>query len=226
MAFGHAYPWQIAARVMQVPLACRLRRRFDPVRLREDVMRALEARGPSQKTFAGDFTKTEAFHSTPYLEKVVDEFECEKQSVRLMELAPGEEIFWNRDHELDRDVVRVQIPVITNRGVLMQICHEDCRWLPGELWFGDFAFPHRLRNTSRETRIHIVLDLVPNAFVRGLFPSQFELARAERERARKLCGSLYALYNAPNCLQSMLHARLDQLYDARPMSGRNGTPHA
>jgi hypothetical protein len=222
MGFGHAYPWQIAARVMQVPLACRLRRRFDPVRLREDVMRALEAH---DATHAADFTKTQTFRNTPYLEKVVDEFECEKQRVRIMALAPGGDITWQREPELDRDLVRVHIPVITNRGVLLQICDQDCRWLPGELWFGDFAFPHRLRNTSREARIHIVLDLVSNPFVRGLFPSQFEAARADRERARKLCGALFALYQAPTRLQSMFHARLDQLSDPQSL-GHDRTPQA
>jgi hypothetical protein len=235
--------------MLQVPLTCRLRRRFDPVRLRDDVMRAFAAHeatkhhkshqgggGPSAGlnrangpideigAFAGDFTKTAAFRSTPYLEQLVDELDCEKQRVRIMELAPGADSVWQRDHELDRDVVRVHIPVITNRGVLMQICHEDCRWQAGELWFGDFAFPHRLRNTSRETRIHIVIDLVSNAFVRGLFPSQFEAARADRERARKLCGRLYAVYNAPTRVQSLLQERLAQFKDA-PLSGRGSAPH-
>jgi hypothetical protein len=225
MAFGHAYPWQVASRMLQVPLTCRLRRRFDPVRLRDDVMRALAAHEASEfGAFAGDFTKTAAFRSSPYIEQLVDELHCEKQRVRIMALAPGADSRWQCDHELDRDVVRVHIPVITNRGVLMQICHEDCRWQPGELWFGDFAFPHRLRNTSRETRIHIVIDLVSNAFVRGLFPRQFEAARADRERARKLCGRLYAVYNAPSRMQSLLHERLAQ-FKAAPLSGRDSAPH-
>jgi hypothetical protein len=222
--------------MLQVPLTCRLRRRFDPVRLRDDVLRALAARdanahvksytdqAPENDAFAADFTKTAAFRSTPYLQKLVDELDCEKQRVRIMELAPGADGFWQRDHELDRNLVRLHIPVVTNRGVLMQICHEDCRWQPGELWFGDFAFPHRRCNTSRETRIHIVLDLVSNAFVRGLFPSQFEAARADRERARKLCGTLYAFYTAPTRLQSLLQQRVADFSDA-PLSGRDRAPH-
>jgi hypothetical protein len=236
MSFGHSYPWQIAGRVLHVPLTCRLRRSFDAQRLRDDVQRALAAHSPTQNHrsnhsggwagvglmtangepehiggYTGDFSKTRALRSTPYLEQLVDELECEKQRVRIMQLAPGADIFWHRDHELDRDVVRVHIPVVTNRGVLMQLCHEDCRWQPGELWFGDFAFPHRLRNTSRETRIHIVLDLVANAFVRALFPSDFEPARGQRERARKICGGLYAAYNAPTRVQSIVRDRLAQL---------------
>jgi hypothetical protein len=220
----------------QVPLTCRLRKLFDPARLRDDVERALAAYSPTQNHqsyhdggwagvglmtasgrpeeiggFAGDFSKTKAFQSTPYLERLVDELDCEKQRVRIMQLAPSSDIFWHRDHELDRDVVRVHIPVVTNRGVLMQLCHEDCRWQPGELWFGDFAFPHRLRNTSRETRIHIVIDLVCNDFVRGLFPSRFEAARTGRERARRICGGLYAAYNAPTRAQSVARDWIDQL---------------
>jgi hypothetical protein len=216
------------------------------VRLRDDVMRAFAAHEATKSyasgsrsgaglsganaqadaigAFAADFSKSAAFRNAPYLEQLVDGLECEKQRVRIMELAPGADSLWRCDHELDRDVVRVHIPVITNRGVLMQICHEDCRWQPGELWFGDFAFPHRLRNTSRETRIHIVIDLVSNAFVRGLFPRQFEAARADRERALKLCGGLYALYHAPARVQSLFHERLAQFKDA-PLSGRDSAPH-
>ena len=229
MKLGHAYPWQVAARVLQVPLTCRLRLTFDRARLRDDVERALSAHAAAQNhrayhnggwagvglmtangqpeeigSFEGTFEPTKALQSTPYLAHVLDQLACEKQRVRIMQLAPGADIFWHRDHELDRGVVRVHIPVVTNRGVLMQLCHEDCRWQPGEFWFGDFAFPHRLRNTSRETRIHVVLDLVENAFVRGLFPPNFDAQRAQRERARRICGGLYAVYNAPTRVQSLL----------------------
>jgi hypothetical protein len=234
MTYGHAYPWQVAARAAGIPLSSRLRLSFDAASLRADVERALAAHaakenhpgyhsggwagiglvtanGEAQEigAFAGEFKKTEAIAHTPYIEAMLDALPCEKQRVRIMELAPGADIFWHRDHELDHGVRRLHVPVITNPGVLMQICHEDCRWQPGELWFGDFAFPHRLRNTSRETRIHLVMDLVENEYVRGLFdPSFARSRRVLREPTRRLCGTLYAAYNAPNRVRHLVRERV------------------
>ena len=207
MGFGHAYPWQIAARVMAVPLTCRLRRSFDRVRLREEVWHATH-------DHEGDLRESSALARMPYFARAIDALKCDKQRVRLVQLAPEAEIAWRCEEELDPELVRVHIPIATNRGVWMQIGYEDCDWKPGELWFGDFAFPHRVRNTSRETRIHLVLDLVVNPFVRGLFPADFEYARVDRERARRLCSSLYALYDAPSRAQTLLQGQLAELRSA------------
>jgi hypothetical protein len=229
MPFSHWYSWQIAARAFDVPLTCRLRLSLDPERLARDV-EAVQRSHALQKNHAlyhdggwqavglvtatgeaeaignatGDFQKTEAFDRAPYIAEFVDGLACQKQRVRLMELAPGANVYWHRDHELDSGVVRVHVPVVTNPSIEMQICHQDCRWKPGEMWFGDFAFAHRLRNNGTTTRIHMVMDLVENDFVRGLFPPEFFAQRARRDLARKVCGGLYAAYNSPRRIRDLL----------------------
>jgi hypothetical protein len=40
---------------------------------------------------------------------------------------------------------------------------------PGESWYQDVSYPHRVANRGTEARIHLVLDCEINAFLRDLF---------------------------------------------------------
>src|SRR5215510_15293257 len=50
-------------------------------------------------TGTGRYEKTELVKTCPYFNEVLDRFECDKQRVRLMALAPGGKIFehWDTD---------------------------------------------------------------------------------------------------------------------------------
>src|SRR5581483_5774054 len=119
--------------------------------------------------------------------------------VRLMQLLPGERVLWHFDssESIDRANARVHVPIVTNAGVRFQISHEDCRWRPGELWYGDFSFPHRLHNTGSEGRIHLVLDLKVTDVVRSLFPREFLDSVKQRARLRGLVQAMVGLYTLP-----------------------------
>jgi hypothetical protein len=138
----------------------------------------------------GKYVKTPVLSQAPYLESIIDSFQCEKQRVRLMALQPGKNIYWHydRSESIDTDVIaRFHIPIITNPGVQFQICHEDQIWRAGELWYGDFSFPHRLRNGGPAERIHLVLDLKVSDYVTSLFPPSFLEQKERRRRARRWC---------------------------------------
>lgn len=110
---------------------------------------------------------------------------------------PGEDIYWHYDENesFDSGTVRLHIPVITNENVALQICHQTLRWKEGELWYGDFSFPHRVRNLGQKTRIHLVLDLVVNEWLESQFPSALFEEQYERALARKKCESFYRFYD-------------------------------
>ena len=123
--------------------------------------------------------------------RILSRFDCAKRRVALQEIAPGCDIAWHHDgrlYGLDREIVRVHVPILTNPDVELQVSHHDCRCVPGDAWFFDNSFPHRLRNRGREARVHLVLDLEVNEFVRGLVPAslhaQAELRRSCGERCR------------------------------------------
>ena len=214
--FRHLYPWQVVSRSMGINLGCRLRAcdwidadlivaetkkvvtQFGLVghgRYHDGGWSAIglishEGNPHELKWAPGKYVKTPVLTLAPYLESIIDSFQCDKQRVRLMALQPGKNIYWHYDasESIDTNVnARLHIPIITNPGVQFQICHEDQIWRPGELWYGDFSFPHRLRNGGRAERIHLVLDLKVSDYVTSLFPPSFLEQKERRRRARRWC---------------------------------------
>src|SRR3990172_1788411 len=61
----------------------------------------------------GRYEKTKILAQCPYLEEIVDSFDCPKQRVRLMRLEPGTNIHEHRDHgdSWALGKVRLHIPI-------------------------------------------------------------------------------------------------------------------
>jgi hypothetical protein len=144
----------------------------------------------------GPYKKTEALRRAPYIESILDSFNCEKRRVRISALLPGKNIYWHMDyHEsVDSDLVRLHIPIRTTEDVEFQICHEDCRWNEGELWYGDFTFPHRVRNGGTATRVHLLVDLAKNEEVLALFPKEIFAQTNRRLQVKSVCRRLLRGY--------------------------------
>jgi len=135
---------------------------------------------------AGPYLKTAVLRDAPAVEALLDGLPGEKNRVRLMRLAPGGRVFWHVDEQLslDRRFVRLHVPIRTNPDAHSQISHVDCRWQPGEFWYADFSFPHRVRNAGRTDRVHLVIDLVVEDALRRLFPESFHAEATRRAQAR------------------------------------------
>jgi hypothetical protein len=115
---------------------------------------------------------TEALAACPYLQEVLASFDAQKRSVRVLCLAPGARVFehYDPDSSLDRDTVRLHVPIVTHPDVDFFIAGRRVRMMPGELWYGDFAFPHRLQNRSPVERVHLVMDMEITDAIGRLFP--------------------------------------------------------
>lgn len=90
--------------------------------------------------------------------------------VRFMMLEPGGVIKKHSDSFLSDRIVRLHVPVYTNDDVEFFLDDVRCKWQPGELWFGDFSKPHYGINKGRETRVHLVIDVIVNESLINLFP--------------------------------------------------------
>lgn len=134
------------------------------------------------------FAKTEALSHAPYIESIIDSFDCVKRRIRLMALDPGKNIAWHFDRtdSLDSESLRLHIPIATSPLVQFQISHEACFWKAGQLWYGDFSFPHRLHNGWDKPRIHLILDLEPSEHILGLFPKKYLEERHQRDLVRRI----------------------------------------
>lgn len=68
--------------------------------------------------------------------------------------------------------IRIHLPVQTHPDVELWLAGERMAWAPGELWYADFAFPHRLANPTNVMRVHLVVDLTITDASLALFPPE------------------------------------------------------
>lgn len=120
------------------------------------------------------YEKTPILKACPYLEEIVDGFDCPKERVRLLRLEPGKNINTHTDlgDGWAMGKVRLHIPIITHDEVYFYVDDERVIMRPGELWYCDFTHPHRVHNKSSIGRVHMVLDLKVNDWLRGFFPPE------------------------------------------------------
>ena len=83
----------------------------------------------------GRYEKTELVQHCPYFNEVLDAFQCEKQRVRLMALAPGGKIYehWDTEETIDSGTARVHIPIVTHHDVVFVLAGRRVYWKPGEV---------------------------------------------------------------------------------------------
>jgi hypothetical protein len=222
MPYTTIYPWQILTYLSQLDLAYKLPAAYDQQMLRDDLQQVLthyemvghfakedydggwnaiglvSADGNPQELKRGEtYSKTPVLKYAPYIEYIIDNLPSQKQRVRLMRLEKKKNIFWHFDagENMDGSVARLHIPVVTNENVEFQICHQNMRWNAGEFWYGDFSFPHRLRNGGEEDRVHLVIDLEINEFLRSTFPKRMKEQTSRRRRLRWLVQRLFSAYS-------------------------------
>jgi hypothetical protein len=86
---------------------------------------------------------------------------------RLLRLGPGGRIHEHRDYDLgepDADL-RLHIPLLSPSQVDFMLDGQRMPMAAGECWYLDLARPHRVDNRDTQTRIHLVLDCRPGAWL-------------------------------------------------------------
>ena len=139
--------------------------------------------GKEDNIFAGAganaaFEETPTLKNCPYLQEVIQHFECPLICVRLLRLGGGSEIKPHRDFKLgyEDDNFRLHIPITTNDGVSFILDGERLKMLPGECWYTNVNYIHSVSNKGQTDRIHLVIDGERNSWSDQLF---FSLAPRE-----------------------------------------------
>ncbi|WP_168587630.1 aspartyl/asparaginyl beta-hydroxylase domain-containing protein [Saccharopolyspora sp. ASAGF58] len=119
-----------------------------------------------------DFAPTPALERMPYMREILAGIPAPLNAVRLMALGPGASSIEHRDpkYSLQRGLVRLHIPVVTNPNALLILDGVTHQWQPGEFWFGDFSRPHQVQNHGTTTRIHAVIDALVTPELIALLP--------------------------------------------------------
>lgn len=123
---------------------------------------------------SADYADTELLAACPYFRQVIDTFACDKQAVRLMQLAAGSRIKEHRDYELGYSdgAYRVHVPILTNPDVYFYFAGEPLHMPAGSCWYADFNLPHRVENNGGTPRVHLVMDCLRNDWSDELFAAQ------------------------------------------------------
>jgi hypothetical protein len=120
-----------------------------------------------------DYRDTVFLAHSPYLQKVLETFQCPLQAVRLLKLNAGSIIKEHRDAELNFESgeIRLHIPVSTHPDVEFFLDKERLNLQEGECWYMNFNLLHAINNRSNINRVHLVIDALVNDWVNTLFNS-------------------------------------------------------
>ncbi len=120
------------------------------------------------------FKDTSNLDICEYLPCVINFFECEKMSVRLMKLNAGAIIKEHTDHDMsfEEGEARFHIPVCTNERVDFFIETEKIPMKEGECWYLNLSLKHSVNNFGDTNRVHLVIDCKVNDWVSNLLNEQ------------------------------------------------------
>jgi hypothetical protein len=96
----------------------------------------------------------------PCFGQILHSFECELESVRLLNLAPGSVIKEHSDPNTAyrHGVFRIHVPLATSEDVHFLIGGQRLVMRAGECWYGDFSLPHSVENRGSAARVNLVID--------------------------------------------------------------------
>ena len=117
-----------------------------------------------------DFEDTPFLERTPYFREVLGAFECSVLAARLMRLAPGSVIKEHNDLDLgfESGTARVHVPVVTNPEVEFLLNGTPVTMTAGSAWCLRLSDPHSVTNRGCSARVHLVVDLVADAWLAAL----------------------------------------------------------
>jgi quercetin dioxygenase-like cupin family protein len=117
-----------------------------------------------------DYEDTPFLERTPYFREVLSAFRCPVLAARLMRLAPGSVIKQHQDHDLgfESGTARVHVPITTSPEVEFLLNGTPVVMSPGSAWWLRLSDPHSVSNRGPSARVHLVVDLVADAWLGDL----------------------------------------------------------
>lgn len=127
----------------------------------------------------GNYKDTPVLDKMPYVKEIINSWQCEKESIRLLSLAPGSVIKPHRDQgcAYHDGSFRIHIPIVTNPEVYFTIEEEKLQLSAGECWYMNFSATHSIVNNGDTARVHLIIDGIRNSWTDELFAAHgFDLA--------------------------------------------------
>jgi quercetin dioxygenase-like cupin family protein len=117
------------------------------------------------------FKDTPLLEACPYFRELLLQIECEKETVRLLRLAPGSVIKEHRDRGAGYQFgnFRLHIVIRTHENVSFIVDRGEVPMKTGECWYADFDRPHSVANNGDTDRVHLIIDCNRNEWSDKLF---------------------------------------------------------
>ena len=125
----------------------------------------------AHKTENATYKNCKILKDCTYFQYIIDQFHCDKEAIRLLNLAPNSKIKSHKDDSLSYEdgFFRIHIPIKTNSKVLFHINNKPLQMLAGEVWYANFNLLHKVENLGKTDRVHLVMDCVRNEWSDELF---------------------------------------------------------
>ncbi len=145
--------------------------------------------------------RTPVVEKMPYFREILDAFRCPHGRIRVLKLMPGAVIGMHRDIADEAAgfayrKVRLHVPIETNDGVVFHLGGGRIKMAPGRLYYCDFTQPHFVRNDGPTPRVHLVMDLIVNDFLMGVFPKETLREKAVHWLKRNAMPTVWACQSA------------------------------
>jgi Aspartyl/Asparaginyl beta-hydroxylase len=132
------------------------------------------------------YEDTPLLNDCPYFQEILASLPFEKETVRLLALAPGSVIREHSDKGLGYEfgAFRLHIPILTDEGVQFTVDGCNLDMAAGQCWYANFNLPHSVRHEGHTRRIHLVIDGIRGAGSDALFGGagfDFEQERKQKE---------------------------------------------
>ena len=130
---------------------------------------------------------TPILEALPCVQRLFAMFEGPVRAASISRMDPGAKVNWHRDVRQSADVeyARLHLPIITDEGAQMELAHHRVHLAAGQLWYGDFTFPHRVENAGAAARIHIMFDVPARPSLQRFFPDYYPRQLFRRNAARR-----------------------------------------
>jgi hypothetical protein len=173
---------------------------------RDGTMDRPDSMRPSWKN---QFKRTPLLEHLPYFNEILDAFQSPTLRVRVSKLLPHSFIGEHRDigreaSAIAYNQVRLHIPITTNDKVRFLLAGDVIHLKPGRLYYIDFTKPHSVYNDGDESRIHLILELRVNDFLREIFPEPCFKERVKRLVLRNTMPAIWPFMQAKFTIQQIL----------------------
>lgn len=154
---------------------------------------AMELVGPGRDP-GGPGIRTPLLAAMPSAADLISRLPSVVRRAHLMRLGPRGLLDWHFDNQaIHLEECRLLVAIHAPPGAVTLMGHEAISFPEGQVWSGDFSFPHRVENPAERQRIMLIMDLRTSPELARLLPPALgSEVQLRTKLAQDACNALLA----------------------------------